>query len=226
MIIITGASRGLGEAICERLSFRGEEVCGISRTKVQRDYQTYQADVTDFNELREIAEKIRLSGKKVSALINVAGIASMNLAIMANPQTSENLIKVNFLGTVYACQTFAPLLIRNKGGRILNFSTIASSINLEGESIYAASKAAVESYSKTLSKELSKFDIKVNCIAPGPIQTELLRGISSVQIDELVKAQIIQRQFEPTDVADLVELLLDPRANSITGQVIHLGGVS
>jgi len=225
MIIVTGASRGLGEAICSRLLTNGKDVCGIARTKLDREYMTYQADVTDFEALKSVAESIRLSGIEVTAVINVAGIASMNLALMANPRTSENLMKVNFLGTVYSCQSFAPLLIRNKGGRILNFSTIATAINLEGESIYAATKAAVENYSKTLSKELSRFNINVNCIAPGPIQTDLLKGISSKQILSIVNSQVIQRQFEISDVADIVEILLDDRAKTITGQVIHVGGV-
>jgi 3-oxoacyl-[acyl-carrier protein] reductase len=225
MIIVTGASRGLGEAICSRLLTNGKDVCGIARTKLDREYKTYQADVTDFEALKSVAETIRLSGIEVTAVINVAGIASMNLALMANPRTSENLMKVNFLGTVYSCQSFAPLLIRNKGGRILNFSTIATAINLEGESIYAATKAAVENYSKTLSKELSRFNINVNCIAPGPIQTDLLKGISSEQISSIVNSQVIQRQFEISDVADIVEILLDDRAKTITGQVIHVGGV-
>jgi 3-oxoacyl-[acyl-carrier protein] reductase len=73
--------------------------------------------------------------------------------------------------------------------------------------------------------ELLRFDINVNCIAPGPIQTDLLKGISSKQILSIVNSQIIQRQFEISDVADIVEILLDDRAKTITGQVIHVGGV-
>jgi 3-oxoacyl-[acyl-carrier protein] reductase len=149
----------------------------------------------------------------------------MNLALMANPLTSVNLVNVNFLGTVYSCQAFAPLLVRNGGGAIINFSTIAAALHLEGESIYAATKAAVENYSKTFAKELSKFNIRVNCIAPGPIQTDLLRGVTEDQINKIVNAQILVNQFEKNDVVDLVDLLLDPKAKSLTGQVFHVGGV-
>ena len=225
MIIVTGASRGIGLAISNRLFESGEEVLGISRNVVSAKFTSKSIDVTDFKSIKNLSDEIRLSGKTVTAVINAAGIASMNLALMANPLTSVDLVNVNFLGTVYSCQAFAPLLIRNGGGSVINFSTIASALHLEGESIYAATKAAVENYSKTFAKELSKFNIRVNCIAPGPIQTDLLRGVTEDQLNKIVKSQIIENKFEKDDIADLVELLLDPKAKSLTGQVFHVGGV-
>ena len=225
MIIVTGASRGIGLAISNRLSERGEEVLGISRNAISSKFEIESIDVTDFKSIKNLSDKIRLSDRKVTAVINAAGIASMNLALMANPTTSVNLVNVNFLGTVYSCQALAPLLVRNGGGSVINFSTIATALHLEGESIYAATKAAVENYSKTLAKEISKFNVRVNCIAPGPIQTELLRGVTEDQINKIVKAQIIRNKFEKDDVVDLVDLLLDPKAKTLTGQVFHIGGV-
>lgn len=225
MIIVTGASRGIGLAISSRLSERGEEVLGISRNAISSKFATESIDVTDFKSIKNLSDKIRLSDRKVTAVVNAAGIASMNLALMANPATSANLVNVNFLGTVYSCQAFAPLLVRNGGGSVINFSTIATALHLEGESIYAATKAAVENYSKTLAKEISKFNVRVNCIAPGPIQTDLLRGVTEDQINKIVKAQIIRNKFEKDDVVDLVDLLLDPKAKALTGQVFHIGGV-
>ena len=225
MIIVTGASRGIGLAISNRLVDSGEEVLGISRDAASTKFPTKSLDVTDFKSIKCLSDEIRVSGKKVTGLINAAGIASMNLALMANPLTSINLVNVNFLGTVYSCQGFTPLLVRNGGGSVINFSTIAATLHLEGESIYAATKAAVENYSKTFAKELSKFNIRVNCIAPGPIQTDLLSGVTEDQINKIVKAQIIANKFEKHDVADLVQLLLDPKAKSLTGQVFHVGGV-
>ena len=225
MIIVTGASRGIGLAISNRLIESGEEVLGISRNIASTKFDTKSIDVTDFKSIKNLSDEIRLSGRKVTAVINAAGIASMNLALMANPLTSINLVNVNFLGTVYSCQAFASLLVRNGGGSVINFSTIAVALHLEGESIYAATKAAVESYSKTVAKELSKFNVRVNCIAPGPIKTELLRGVTQEQINKIVKAQIITNQFEKDDVVDLVDLLLDSKAKSLTGQVFHVGGV-
>jgi 3-oxoacyl-[acyl-carrier protein] reductase len=224
MIIVTGASKGIGREIANRLCEKGESVLGLSRSSDVHDFETINVDVSNFSELKRVSDRLRLEDRRVSAVINVAGIASMNIALMANPEISEKLVRVNFLGTVNVSQIFAPLLIRNGGGTIINFSSIAAAIHLEGESVYAATKAAVESYSKTLAKELSKFKIRVNCIAPGPIDTDLLRGVTVTQVSDLIKSQIINTQYTPSDVANVVELLLDHRASSITGQVFHIGG--
>ena len=87
-----------------------------------------------------------------------------------------------------------------------------------------ASKAGVEAFSRAFAREVADFNVQVNCIAPGPIQTDLLRGLSQEQINQVVAQQIIRKQFAPEDVCDLVEWLLDDRAGSVTGEVIHLGG--
>ena len=99
------------------------------------------------------------------------------------------------------------------------------SIGLEGESVYVASKAGVEAFSRTFAREMSPFRVRVNCIAPGPIDTDLTAGLDEKQIEAVVQRQIIQKKFQPENVAELVELLLDDRTNSITGQVLNVGGV-
>ena len=135
------------------------------------------------------------------------------------------MIKTNLLGTIFCSQIFAPLLIRNKGGRIINFSTIAVSIGLKGESVYVASKAGVEAFSRVLSRELSSFNITVNCIAPGPVKTNLLNGISDEQIKKIIKYQIIEKEMKTIDIVKMVKILLDEDSSNITGQVLHVGGV-
>jgi 3-oxoacyl-[acyl-carrier protein] reductase len=161
---------------------------------------------------------------KVSGLVNAAGVASMNLALTTPPAVAQRLIGVNLLGTIYCCQLFAPLMLRNKQGSIINFSTIAVALGLKGESIYAASKAGVEGFTRSFAREMADFNVQVNCIAPGPIDTNLLKGITSEQIKKIVSQQIIPKQFKPDSVADLVEMLLDSRSNSLSGQVLHVGG--
>ena len=107
----------------------------------------------------------------------------------------------------------------------MNFSTIAVPMGLKGESIYVASKAGIEGFSKSFAREMSDFDVRVNCIAPGPINTDLIRGVEKNLIEKVIANQIIQKQFGVDDVSDLVELLLNPKAKSVSGQVLSVGGI-
>ena len=95
---------------------------------------------------------------------------------------------------------------------------------MKGESIYAASKAGIEGFSRAFAREMSDFNVRVNCIAPGPINTDLLKGVSEIEIKKIVLQQVIQKQFLPSDVCDLVELLLDDRSSSLSGQILRVGG--
>lgn len=224
MIVVTGASRGLGRAICERLLSRNIEVVGLARDVSGIPFDALGCDVSSYDEVKAAAREVRRKGKPVSGLINVAGIASMNLAVTTPPEVAQSIVHTNLLGTIYCCQLFAPLLIRNKQGSIVNFSTIAVALGLQGESIYAASKAGVEGFTRAFAREMAAFNVSVNCISPGPIDTDLLKGVAAGQIAAIVSRQIIPRQFTTDDVSDLVELLLDSKSASLSGQVLHVGG--
>ena len=163
--------------------------------------------------------------KPLKAFINAAGVASMNMAVTTDEITVQKQIQTNLVGTIYCCQLFAPIMLRQKKGSFINFSTLAVRLALKGESIYAASKAGVEVFSRTFAKEMADFNVRVNCIAPGPIRTDLLKGITDSQIQKITAQQIIPKQFQKSDVCDLVELLLDEKASSLSGQVLNLGGV-
>ena len=224
MIVVTGASRGLGLAVANRLLSLGIEVLGLARNVEGLTFPSISCDVSDATAVKTVARRLLSEGHEILGVINAAGIASMNLALMSPPSQVEKLVQVNLLGTVYVSQAFAPLMIRRKYGRIINFSTIAVPLGLPGEAAYAASKAGVEAFSRSFAREVSDFGITVNCVAPGPINTDLLRGVSEDQIAKIVSQQIIRKQFTPEDVCDVVELLLDEKSNSISGQVMHVGG--
>lgn len=224
MIVVTGSSKGLGRAICERLLSRNIEVFGVARDVSGVSFPAMICDVASYDDVKLVTQKLKQEKKKIVGLINVAGIASMNLALTTPPNVSQKLIQTNLLGTIYCCQLIAPLIIRNKMGAIINFSTIAVALGLKGESIYAASKAGVEGFTRAFAREMADFNVNVNCIAPGPIDTNLLKGITSSQISKIVSQQIIPKQFTPDAICDLVELLLDERSSSLSGQILHVGG--
>ena len=225
MIVVTGASRGLGRSICDRLIEKNIDVFGMARTVNGVPFASMSCDVSSYESVKGVVRQLKKDGVKVTGLVNAAGIASMNLAVTTPQSVSQKIINTNLLGTIYCCQLIAPLMLRAKQGSIINFSTIAVALGLKGESIYAASKAGVEGFTRSFAREMADFNVTVNCIAPGPIDTNLLKGITPEQINKIVSQQIIPRQFSPDSVADLVELLLDSRSNSLSGQVLHVGGV-
>ena len=225
MIIVTGASRGLGQAITERLIERGEEVIGLARNTSGLKINAIECDVSDYASVKNASKEVKRMKNPVKAFINAAGVASMNMAVTTDESTVQKLIQTNLVGTIYCCQLFAPIMLRQRQGNFINFSTIAVALALKGESVYAASKAGVESFSRTFAREMADFNVRVNCIAPGPIRTDLLRGITDAQIEKITSQQVIPKQFQKSDVCDLVELLLDEKATSLSGQVLNLGGV-
>ena len=223
MIVITGASRGLGKKIFDTLKSKGMDCIGIARTTNQDDI--IECDISDFDSLKIVSNKIKkICNNKIYALINVAGIASMNLALTTPEKKTREIIETNLLGTIFTNQIFAPMLIRNKSGRIINFSSLSVRLGIKGESVYTASKAGVESFSRTFARELSDFNITVNCIAPGPIKTDLIRGVSEDKINNIIKHQIFTKIFEADNVVEQVELLLSDNSKYLSGQVISLGG--
>jgi len=225
MIIVTGASRGLGQAITERLIGKGEKVIGLARNNISGNIDAIRCDISDYASVKKASKEIKQLKTPVKALINAAGVASMNMALTTDEATIQKLIQTNLVGTIYCCQLFSPIMLRQKQGSIINFSTIAVALALKGESVYAASKAGVESFSRTFAREVASFNVRVNCIAPGPIRTDLLRGITETQIEKITAQQVLPKQFQKSDVCDLVELLIDEKASSLSGQVLSVGGV-
>ena len=225
MIIVTGASRGLGKAIAERLLKNGETVIGLARSNDLSSFESLKCDVSKYSDVKKVMLKLKKRKTFLKAFINVAGVASMNMALTTDQDTVQRLLQTNLVGTINCCQLFAPIMLRQREGVFINFSTIAVALAIKGESVYAASKAGVEAFSRTFAKEVSGFNIRVNCIAPGPIKTDLLKGITTEQISKIIENQVIPKQFDKGNVCDLVELLLDPRASSISGQTLNLGGV-
>jgi 3-oxoacyl-[acyl-carrier protein] reductase len=223
-LLVTGASRGIGAHIASEAIAAGYDVIGVARSA--RDgtpFPVLACDVADDAAVRDLAKSLSRRGP-LWGIVNAAGIAAMNMAVTTPAARVRKLVEVNLLGTIHVCQHFAPLLMRRKEGRIVNLSTIAVSLALSGESIYIASKAGVQAFTRTFAREIGGFGITANCVAPGPIDTDLIAKIPEEQIDRVVRQQIIRRKASKADVWDVVSLLLRDEARMITGEVIHVGG--
>jgi 3-oxoacyl-[acyl-carrier protein] reductase len=157
-------------------------------------------------------------------LINNAGIASMNHILLTPMATISKVMDTNVIGTFLFCREAAKLMQKN-GGRIVNFATVATPLNLEGESIYAASKAAVESLTRILARELAPFRITVNAVGPTPVKTDLIRSVPKNKMDALLSRQAIRRFGEFRDISNVIDFMIKAESDFVTGQVVFLGGV-
>ena len=226
MIVITGSGSGMGMHIAQRLHALGHEVVGISLYKPQYvpEFETHLADVRDLKSLYQISKKILDSGKTVSTLINCAGIYEPTPAGFFFEDKAYNVINTNLNGVFNSCQAFLSNMNPEEHTAIINISSLAAHTANEA-TMYSASKAGVESFTKGFAKQLSHTSIRANCIAPGPIMTDLTRKHLINGDQSAITNQIIQRLFDLDDVANLVELLMDKRSDSLTGQVLHIGGL-
>ena len=227
-IIITGSSKGIGKFLCDEYLKRGYIVFGCSRSKSDIKHENYHHYITDVaveSDIKNMMLKIKSITKNIDFLINNAGVASMNHIITTPYKSFENLVNTNFLGTFLFTREVSKLMMKN-GGKIVNFSTVACPLNLEGEAIYASSKAAIEKFTKISSKELSNFNITVNCIGPTPIYTDLIKTVPKNKIDDLISKQAIKRLGEFDDVLNVIDFYFADKSDFISGQVIYLGGVN
>ena len=130
MIVVTGHG---GKAITERLTRNGEQVIGLSRSIDNLNIQSIECDVSDYMLVKKAAREIKKMKVPLKAFINAAGVASMNMAVTTDEATVQKLIQINLIGTIYCCQLFAPIMLRQKNGSFINFSTLAVAIALKGE---------------------------------------------------------------------------------------------
>jgi 3-oxoacyl-[acyl-carrier protein] reductase len=150
----------------------------------------------------------------------------MNHFFLTPYSTSRKIFETNYFGTFLMCREVGKIMSKQKYGRIVNFSTVAVPLNLEGELVYASSKAAVEQLTKVLAAELGRYNITVNAIGPTPIQTDLIANVPEEKINELVCKQSIKRLGCFNDVVNVIEFFINEKSSFITGQVVYLGGIN
>ncbi len=227
-IIITGNRKGIGRFLSEHYLALGYLVIGCSRAESDLSHPNYLHYACDVGKEKEVISffiNLKKKGISPEILINNAGAASMNHLLTTPEKSFDLLVNTNFKGTFLFIREFSKKAIKT-GGSIINFSTVASPIKLEGEAIYASTKSAIEKITDISSKELAPFGIRVNCIGPTPIQTDLIKTVPEEKINELLRYQAIKRLGKFEDVLNVIDFLISPKSEFITGQTIYLGGVS
>lgn len=227
MTLITGASRGIGEHLSRHYAARGHRVIGCSRSPPERPIEGgthFEVDVRDEASVRCLFAGIRREHGRLDHLVNNAGVSSMNHSLLTPIQVAQRVIDTNVIGTFLFCREAAKLMRRHRYGRIVNLSTVAVPLKLAGEAIYAASKAAVESLTGILAREFAEFGITVNAVGPAPVDTDLTRSVPGEKLDHLFARLAIPHMGTFEAVANVVDFYLAPESDSVTGQILYLGG--
>ena len=226
--LITGTRKGIGRYLVDHYISQDHQVIGCSRNEAEYSYDNYQhfcLDICDEKEVKKMFSQIRKTYGRLHVLINNAGIASMNHALLTTLDTVHKILNTNVVGTFLFCREAAKLMQRHKYGRIVNFATVATPLKLEGEAIYASSKAAVINLTQILARELAEMGITVNAIGPTPVKTDLIRSVPIEKLERLIERQAIHRYGEYDDIINVIDFFIKPESNFITGQVIYLGGL-
>jgi 3-oxoacyl-[acyl-carrier protein] reductase len=226
--LITGTRKGIGKHLAEHYVAKGHLVIGCSRSPADwtlAGYEHHCVDVTDEAGVRDMFAAVRRRHGHLDHLINNAGIAAMNHHQLTPMSTLRSIFETNVFGTFLFCREAAKLMLPKRWGRIVNMSTVATPLKLEGEAVYAASKAAVVSLTEILARETAPWGITVNAIGPTPIDTDLIRGVPADKMDRLLARQAIPRFGRPEDVSNVIDFFLRPESDFVTGQNLYLGGV-
>lgn len=228
VVLITGASKGIGRFLVEHFLRKGALVEGCSRGDVQgatEGYTHHRVDVADERAVRSMLADVQRRHGRLTATINNAGVAAMNHALLTPASSVDRVLATNFKGTFLVSRESAKLMARRRYGRIVNVSSVAVPLRLDGEAAYAASKAAIVALTQILARELAEFGITCNAVGPSPIATDLIRGVPEAKIRALVDRLAIKRLGRFEDVANVVDFFLRPESGYVTGQILYLGGV-
>ena len=227
-VLITGNRKGIGLFLTKYFLDQGKNVIGCSRSESNLQHKNHIHFLGDVSNEKDVLKIVREGYKKfgsIDILINNAGKASLNHSLLTPSKVVEDLFKTNFNGSFFFSKACAKYMIKKKYGRIINLSTIAVPLDLEGELIYASSKSAIEKMSRILSKELSSFNITVNTVGPTPIETDLIKVVPRDKIEAILNKQTLKRFGTMDDVLQVIKFFVSEDSSFITGQTIYLGGL-
>jgi 3-oxoacyl-(acyl-carrier-protein) reductase len=235
--VVTGAGRGIGHAIAGRLANEGARVACVSRTEanakktadeinaMRADAAKYYAvDVGDHAAVQKIGAQILQDFGKIDILINNAGMTRDGLAMRMSLEDWDSVINTNLCGAFSFTQAVLRAMVKRRSGRIINISSVSGIMGNAGQTNYAASKAGLIGFTKSLARELAGRNITVNAVAPGFITTDMTAGLSD-KVKETLHAKIpLGKTGTPEDIANAVAFLASAEAGYITGQTLCVDG--
>lgn len=235
--IVTGASRGIGRAIVQELAKQGCQIAFNYNKSAEaaeelkkeceandRQVLAYQLDVANFAAVQEMVKDVKSKLGRIDFLINNAGITNDKLLMRMKEEDWDSVINTNLKSAFNFCQSIAPIMLKQKYGRILNISSISGVVGMAGQANYSASKAGLIGLSKSLAKELGSRNITVNVLAPGIIETDMTTVLSEDYRKKLLEQIPLQRFGQVAELARVAAFLLSDDAQYITGQVIQIDG--
>lgn len=233
--IVTGGSRGIGRAIVELLASAGMEVVFTYRENAAAAAEVAHAgdgmkikgevlDVRDAEACSRLVEKVAERTGRIDLLVNNAGVIRDNLLAMMNDDDVRTVLETNVAGAFNMARAVVPHMMSQRRGKIVNISSVSGEKGGRGQTNYAASKGAINAFTRALAVELASRGIRVNAVAPGVIETEMSRAVRELAGDQIESRILLRRIGQPEEVAHAVWFLSSRYADYITGQVLHVDG--
>jgi 3-oxoacyl-[acyl-carrier protein] reductase len=235
--VVTGASRGIGRAIALSLAeagayvvlnYRGNQTAADASLAAIVEGggsgELSQFDVANESEIEQAVKKIVDGHNKIDILVNNAGVTADNLLMRVSPADWDQVVGTNLKGTILCTKVVSRHMIRQRSGRILNISSVAGQMGNAGQSLYAAAKAGIIGFTKTIARELASRNVTANVIAPGFIETDMTAKLSDQQREKFLQLIPLGRFGTCQEVGDMVVFLAGEKAGYITGQVFGING--
>lgn len=234
-VVITGSSRGIGAGIASFLAAQGAQVCvtySRSKDKAQEVFSKLEGeghlllplDTSDEESITRFFKEVLESWGNLDGLVNNAGITRDQLLLRMKTEDFDAVYSTNLKGTFLCTKAVTKPMMKARKGSIVNITSVIGSIGNPGQSNYAASKAGTEAFAKSIAKEIGSRGIRVNCVAPGFIQTEMTDALDDKQKDALTDQLPIARLGTTEDIASAVAFLISDASSYITGQTLHVNG--
>jgi len=237
VVLVTGASHGIGEAIAIEFAGRGDIVvvnynssaagAGAVVEAVRSaggDGLAIKADISKFTEVNTMLEEVVTRFGRIDVIVNNAGITRTGFLMLLEEQSWDDVINTNLKGVFNTCKAAMPFLIDQRAGVIVNVSSLSGITGLAGEVPYSASKGGVIAFTRAFSKEVARFGIRVNAVAPGVIETEMIEALADAEKERFLRDIPMGRFGTPGEVASVVAFLASPGAGYITGETIVISG--